>query len=142
VRPSRRLISVFGGLLLAAGGIGAVLALGGHATRGRAHHLARVPGPPGVAAAYGYPGQCLSVTILATHPSYARADFNHGRPCGMYGGDTTTLLHRVDGAWHVILDAAAYSCPLTAVPLQVQSALGICLVQVRKIRAAARSRRH
>jgi len=38
--------------------------------------LARTKGPAGVAAAYGYPLRCLSVTIPADHRDYARADFS------------------------------------------------------------------
>lgn len=95
------------------------------------------PGAAGVATAYGYPGQCLSVTILHDHPAYARADFNHGRPCGRYAGDTTTILHRSDGAWHVVLDAPAYSCPLSAVPLAVQAELGVCDIPARALTRAA-----
>lgn len=83
-------------------------------------------GPAGVAAAYGYPPRCLSVTISAIDRAFARADFNHGSLCGQYAGDATAIFHRVDRVWRPVLDAVSYQCPLATVPPAVQSELGIC----------------
>jgi hypothetical protein len=87
---------------------------------------ARAPGPAGVAAAYGYPLQCLAVTIAPHDPGYARADFNHGVPCGRYTGDPTAIFHRVDGVWVRALDSASYSCPVASLPKRVQADLAVC----------------
>lgn len=89
--------------------------------------LARERGPAGVAAAYGYPLRCLSITILATDQAYARADFNHLRPCGRFTGYSTAIFHRVMGAWRPVLDAAGYVCPVASLPVDVQTELGVCL---------------
>jgi hypothetical protein len=83
-------------------------------------------GPAGVAAAYGYPLRCLSVTILATDRTYARADFNHMSACGRYTWYPTAIFHRVAGAWRPVLDAVNYRCPLDSVPAAVQTRLGVC----------------
>jgi hypothetical protein len=88
--------------------------------------MARERGAAGVAAAYGYPLRCLSVTILAGDPAYARADFNHLRPCGRYTGYPTAIFHYQSGAWRSVLDAVSYSCPVGSLPAVVQTELGVC----------------
>ncbi len=87
---------------------------------------AHLDGAPGVAAAYGYPQRCLSVTILGTDPNYARAEFDHALPCRRYAGYDTAIFHRVHGVWRVVASGARYRCPLPGVPLRVQAALGVC----------------
>jgi hypothetical protein len=89
--------------------------------------LARERGPAGVAAAYGYPLGCLSVTILATDHAYARADFNHMSPCGRYTGYPTAIFHYVTGAWRPVLDAIDYVCPVDSLPAAIQTELDVCL---------------
>lgn len=136
-RLPMRVVAALVGLLTAVVALGIT---GGHSRRhsGRVGtRLVRAAGPAGVAAAYGYPERCLSVTILA---AYARADFDHDRACGRYSGDTVAILHRLDGAWHLILDASAYSCPLTAIPLAVQGALGVCDVRNQPLATAGAGR--
>ncbi|MGO9976981.1 MAG: hypothetical protein ACLP01_30110 [Solirubrobacteraceae bacterium] len=86
----------------------------------------RRAGAEGVAAAYGYPSSCLSVTIAADDPAYARADFDRARPCGRYGGDPTAIFRRIDGAWRPVLDAVTYSCPVPSLPPAVQVDLDVC----------------
>lgn len=88
--------------------------------------LARQIGPSGVAAAFGYPPACLSVTILAGTPTYARADFNHLSRCGRYAGYATAIFHYVAGEWRLVLDAIQYPCPLDWLPTTVQSGLDVC----------------
>jgi hypothetical protein len=96
---------------------------------GRSH---RVParadqgGPTGVAAAYGYPTRCLSVTIASADHAFARADFNHSSPCGQYAGYPTAIFHVVRGAWRPVLEAVSYPCPATGIPPAVQRELGVC----------------
>jgi hypothetical protein len=97
--------------------------------------MARERGPAGVAAAYGYPLRCLSITILATDQAYARADFNHLRPCGRFTGYSTAIFHRVTGAWRPVLDAAGYVCPVTSLPVNVQTELGVCLQPTSQLHA-------
>ena len=97
--------------------------------------LARDRGPAGVAAAYGYPLRCLSITILATDQAYARADFNHLRPCGRFTGYSTAIFHRVMGAWRPVLDAAGYVCPVASLPVNVQTELGVCLQPTSQLHA-------
>lgn len=84
------------------------------------------PGAPGVAAAYGYPPRCLSVTFSLSDPRYARADFDRASACGRYDGYATAIFHRVDGAWRPVLVAITYPCPNPALPERVQENLGVC----------------
>jgi hypothetical protein len=87
---------------------------------------ARQSGAAGVAAAYGYPPRCLSVTIAAADPAYARADYNRVSACGRYDGTVTAIFHRVDGEWRAVLDATGYSCPIPSLPRAVLSELDVC----------------
>ena len=87
---------------------------------------ARAPGAVGVAGAYGFPRRCLSITIAPGHPGYARADFDRRQACGRYTGDPTAVFHRRGGAWRMVLDAVAYSCPVASLPTPVQLTLGVC----------------
>ena len=96
--------------------------------------LARERGPAGVAAAYGYPLRCLSITI-ATDQVYARADFNHLRPCGRFTGYSTAIFHRIMGAWRAVFDAAGYFCPVVSLPVNVQTELGVCLQPTSQLHA-------
>ena len=105
----------------------ACVRLGDHNARpqlldARAHDRGRA----GVAAAYGYPLMCLSVTVPAGERTYARADFNHRRRCGQYTGDPTAIFHYAHGAWRPALDAVAYQCPVSAIPAAVQTELDVC----------------
>lgn len=84
------------------------------------------PGPAGVAAAYGYPLRCLSITISTIDPAFARADYNHASPCGRYDGYVTAIFQRVDGAWRPVLHTLDYTCPVSSVPATVQRQLAIC----------------
>ena len=87
---------------------------------------ARDPGQAGVAAAYGYPLRCLSVTIASANRSYARADYNRVSACGRYDGTVTAIFHRVGGAWRPVLDATGYSCPIVSLSRAVATELDVC----------------
>ncbi len=87
---------------------------------------ARDSGPAGVAAAYGFPLRCLSVTIAPANHSYARADFNRASLCGRYDGDVTAVFRRLDHIWRPVLDTTSYSCPVASLSSAVQSELDIC----------------
>lgn len=91
-------------------------------------------GASGVAAAYGYPTRCLSVTISSIDPAFARADFNHGSLCGRFAGDPTAVFHMVDREWRPVLKAVSYSCPAAGIPRAVQSELGVCAGTTRSRR--------
>lgn len=86
----------------------------------------RNPGPAGVAAAYRYPANCLSVSFAPAARSYARARLDRASPCWRYGVWVTAVFHREDGIWHQVLDAASYSCPVRSIPRLVERQLGIC----------------
>jgi hypothetical protein len=87
---------------------------------------ARDSGPLGVAAAYGYPLRCLSVTVAPGHRSYARADYNRVSACGRYDGTVTAIFHRVDGEWRPVLDVTGYSCPIASLSRAVAAELDVC----------------
>ncbi len=87
---------------------------------------AREPGPAGVAAAYGYPLRCLSVTIASANRAYARADYNRVSACGRYDGTVTAIFHRVGGEWRPVLDATGYSCPVASLSRAVATELDVC----------------
>ncbi len=119
------------GLVIAVAAIGAILASALRGTRTGGQHgvrpnQSRREGAAGVAAAYRYPLGCLSVTIAAGDPAYARADFDRARPCGRYGGNPTAIFRRVNGAWRPVLDAVGYSCPVASLPDAVQADLDVC----------------
>jgi hypothetical protein len=76
---------------------------------------ARDSGPSGVAAAYGHPLRCLSITILAAGQRYARAEFNHRNACGRFSGDSTAIFLRVMGAWRPVVKTFGYGRRLQAV---------------------------
>lgn len=79
-----------------------------------------------MAAAYGYPARCVRVTIASSDHAFARADFNHGSPCGRFAGDPTAIFHVVDGAWRPVLEAVTYPCPAVGIPSAVQRELEVC----------------
>lgn len=87
---------------------------------------AHLPGAAGVAAAYGYPPHCLTITISAINRAFARADFNHASLCGRFAGDPTAIFYRSGGAWRPVLDAVGYRCPVGTIPGVVQRALAVC----------------
>lgn len=88
---------------------------------------ARVHGPAGVAAAYGYPLRCLSVTTARSNAAYARADFDRRAACGRYDWSVVAIFRRADGLWRPVLEASSYRCPVAALPPAVQRQLSVCL---------------
>jgi hypothetical protein len=107
--------------------IAGVLSTGGTRAPLDVSARASVAGPPGVAAAYGYPSRCVSVTIDASDPAYARADLDRATQCGRYGGSVTAIFHRASGRWRMAFDAVDYSCPVAGLPRSVQAELDVCL---------------
>lgn len=122
---------MYGMCLVAAAVIAAVVivataSLGGGAAGSHVAKRTGEGGPTGVAAAYGYPARCLSVTIASSDHAFARADFNHGSACGRYAGDPTAIFHVVQGAWRPVLEAVTYPCPAVGIPFAVQRELDVC----------------
>lgn len=128
VGTSARLIA---GLAVALAAVGVVVMGARQSERAGTPHAVRVTqsssaGRAGVAVAYQYPFRCLSVTISAIDPSYARAELDRASPCWRYGAYSIAVFHRVHGAWRTVLDTTSYSCPVPSVPSAVQTQLGIC----------------
>jgi hypothetical protein len=115
--PRRRLAALVIVLVLVAVGAGVTSELPGDgtarsATFGRAE---RVTGGERAAIAgalgYPYPLRCLTITIAAGEPDYARADVDRTHGCGRYRGYTNASLHRVGGAWRLVLDEGQLFVP-------------------------------
>jgi hypothetical protein len=123
----RPIVAVFVVLLAVTALVTAVSAGNRYGVRAEISPLVHDSGPAGVAAADGYPPRCLSITISAADPSYARADFNHATPCGRYTGYATAVFHRAGGAWRTLLKASEYECPVASIPVAVQADLDVCL---------------
>jgi hypothetical protein len=117
-------------LVLVASAIGAVVSeVPANETSGARRSVnagARERGAAGVAAAYGHPLRCLSITVALHDSAYARADFSRAASCGRYGGYATAIFHWVDGGWRPVLDSLHYGCPAADVPRAVQAELGVC----------------
>jgi hypothetical protein len=66
-----------------------------------------------IAAALGYPYplRCLSITISAGAPDFARADIDRTNGCGRYRGYVNASLHRAGGAWRLTLDEGQLFVP-------------------------------
>ena len=125
IRIPRRAYGLFVGAAVIAAAVGVILATGSRAPS-RVASRAHENGPTGVAAAYGYPIRCLSVTIATSDHAFARADFNHGSLCGRYTGDPTAIFHVVEGGWRPVLEAVDYPCPAVGIPAAVQRELDVC----------------
>jgi hypothetical protein len=63
------------------------------------------------ALGYPYPLRCLTITIDDSSPAYARANVDRTSGCGRYHGYLNASLHRVDGAWRLVLDEGQLFVP-------------------------------
>ena len=63
------------------------------------------------ALGYPYPLRCLTITVSVSDPDYARADIDRTNGCGRYRGYINASLHRVDGAWRLMLDEGQLFVP-------------------------------
>jgi hypothetical protein len=122
--PARRRLALGIG---ATGALAAVVAvwLGGGGARHADPVTAR--GPAGVAAAYGYPLSCMSVTIPAADRTYARADLSHAAGCAGITGYAPAIFHYVAGRWRLVPDAVGYMCNRESVPAAVDRAFELCV---------------
>jgi hypothetical protein len=89
-------------------------------------------GADGVAAAYGYPLGCMSVTIPVADRTYARADLSHAAGCASNTGYAPAIFHYVAGRWRLVPDAIGYTCNPTAVPAVVERAFELCVGNIRQ----------
>ena len=94
---------------------------------GEALNPAHASGAAGVAAAYGYPLRCLSVTTSSSNTAYARADFDRRSACGRYDWSLVAIFHRAGGLWRPVLETSNYRCPVASLPAAVQRQLSVCL---------------
>jgi hypothetical protein len=122
VAPSpgmRRAVAIALALLSAAAVATLVLiALGGSSSQPR-------PAPT-IAAADGWPGRCLDVTISPSDSSYARADLDRAATCGRFWWAGVAIFRRVAGGWVAALRAGNYACPVRSLPVTVQADLAVC----------------
>jgi hypothetical protein len=127
VSAARRRVALAIGTIVAIGGLAAIVAvsLGGGSARHADPGTAR--GPAGVAAAYGYPLGCMSVTIPAADRTYARVDLSHAAGCGGITGYAPAIFHYIAGRWRLVPDAIGYMCNREAVPAAVDQAFELCV---------------
>jgi hypothetical protein len=83
---------------------GALIATAMQSSRTRAH--AQDSERAAIAAAFGYPypPRCLTVTISASNPDYARVTVARRKGCGRYHGYVNASFHQVVGMWRLVLD--------------------------------------
>ena len=94
-----------------------------------ARYQARAPEKAAIAAAFGYPYplRCLTVTVSASDPDFARAFVDRTKGCGGYHGYISASFHRIDGAWRLMLDEGQLYVPnslLTPLPARHDGARG------------------
>jgi hypothetical protein len=66
-----------------------------------------------IAGAFGYPypRRCLTITISAGSPDFARASVDRSAGCGRYHGYVNASFHLVDGGWRLVLDEGQLFVP-------------------------------
>lgn len=103
---------VLAGAVIAALAVGLLLAAGGAGNHGGARVAhAQSAGPAGIAAAFGYPLRCLTITISNSDPAYARAQVDRTRTCAGYRGYVNASFHLIDGTWRLVLDEGQLFVP-------------------------------
>jgi hypothetical protein len=96
-------------LALALVALGAIIATGpqgDRSSRPRGARLATDREKAAIAASFGYPYplRCLTITISASDPDYARADVDRIPVCGGYHGYLNASFQRVGDRWRLIED--------------------------------------
>jgi hypothetical protein len=66
-----------------------------------------------IAGAFGYPypRRCLTITISAENPDFARASVDRTAGCARYRGYLNASFHLVDGGWRLVLDEGQLFVP-------------------------------
>lgn len=66
-----------------------------------------------IAGAFGYPypRRCLTITISASSPDFARARVDRSGGCEHYRGYVNASFHFVDGGWRLVLDEGQLFVP-------------------------------
>jgi hypothetical protein len=64
-----------------------------------------------VAAAFGYPHRCLSITVSPADPDYASAHVDRRGGCADYHGYINASFDRIDGKWRLVLDEGQLFVP-------------------------------
>jgi hypothetical protein len=93
-----------------------------------------------VAAAYGYPPRCMSVTIAAGARTYAQAELDGRRACAAYHGYVNATFHRVNGKWRLVLDEGQLFVP-NKLLTRCRAAWPSCQPVPHGVRAARASKR-
>lgn len=102
---------VFGVALLTAMVVGALqIERVGASGNGPAQHVSRAEATE-IAAAYGYPLECLSITTASSVPDFARAHIDRRGTCARYRGYVNASFHRVGGVWRLVLDEGQLFVP-------------------------------
>ena len=83
-------------------------------------------GPDALAAAFREGLRCQTLAFASRDPSYFRAQPDHSGDCRGHGPGQAVVYHEVDREFRVVLDIAAYSCPVRGMPTLVQRELGLC----------------
>jgi hypothetical protein len=64
-----------------------------------------------IAAAYGYPLRCLSITVSASNRAYATARLDRRPGCERYDGYVNASFHHIGGGWRLVLDEGQLFVP-------------------------------
>jgi hypothetical protein len=70
--------------------------------------------------------RCHTLTFAASDPAYVRAQPARTGACRQYGAAPTSIYREVNREFRLVLDTAAYSCPVRSLPRVVQAELHLC----------------
>jgi hypothetical protein len=93
---------------VAAGAIIAVSSSSGRAGRPRDSDA--------LATQFGLRLNCARLTGVSPEGAYARVDLDRAGPCGMFGNQTTLIVHRPHGVWLRESEASSWTCPTVRPP--------------------------
>ena len=111
---------------LAAGAIIAVSSGSGRASPSAATPSPRLRESDAIVTRFGLRLTCPRLTLVSPDGAYARVDFEHTTPCGMYGNHITAILHRVHGVWRPEFEGSIWTCPMGQLPRPVVTELQLC----------------
>lgn len=97
--PRRAVFAALAAVVLAASAV----AVASGSSRGR-----RTAVPAAVAAAFGYPLRCLTVTVSG---SFAHAHIDRSGTCARFRGYLNASFHLIDGRWRLVLDEGQLFVP-------------------------------